>query len=250
MKRRKVGAKGLPWLTSDLIYKKRQVNFLNRKAKTINTTEAWTTYKKVKNHYNRQIKNTKHLYYQDKLNNNSGNLKPTNNRKPTNNKISEMKGENGEIIDEMQIPDAFNKYFVELGEKLASKIPRSSISPHSFLTDLYYPDTGLFNFQEIPENHVLNLLCGLDSKKATGIDGISSRILKLSANVIAPSLSLIFNQIISTGIFPNDWKIARITPIFKSDAKDKMTNYRPISVISIISKIAEKSIYDQIYYIN
>ena len=47
--------------------------------------------------------------------------------------------------------------------------------------------------------------------------------------------------------FPNDWKIARITPIFKSDAKDKMTNYRPISVISIISKIAEKSIHDQIY---
>ena len=254
VKRRKVGAKGLPWLTSDLIYKKRQVNFFNRKAKTINTTEAWTTYKKVKNHYNRQIKSTKRLYYQDKLHNNSGNLKKTwntlnelMNRKPTNNKISEMKGENGEIIDETQIPDAFNKYFVELGEKLASKIPRSSISPDSFLTDVYYPDTGLFNFQEIPENHVLNLLCGLDSKKATGIDGISSRILKLSANVIAPSLSLIFNQIISTGIFPNDWKIARITPIFKSDAKDKMTNYRPISVISIISKIAEKSIYDQIY---
>ena len=69
---------------------------------------------------------------------------------------------------------------------------------------------------------------------------LASRILKLSAKVIAPSLTIIFNQTILTGIFPNDWKIARITPIFKSDAKDKMTNYRPISVISIISKIAEK----------
>ena len=64
VKRRKVGAKGLPWLTTDLIYKKRHVNFLNRKAKTINTAEAWANYK-VENHYNRQIKNTKCSYYQD-----------------------------------------------------------------------------------------------------------------------------------------------------------------------------------------
>ena len=158
-----------------------------------------------------------------------------------------MKDENGETINETQVPDAFNRYFLELGEKLASKIPRSSISQDSFLTDVDYPDNGLSCFQEIPENHVLNLLCGLESKKATRIDGISSRILKLSANVIAPSLTMTFNQTILTGIFPNDWKIARITPFFKSDAKDKMTNYRPISVISIIFKIAEKSIHDQIY---
>ena len=62
------------------------------------------------------------------------------NRKPTNYKIPEMKDENGEIINETQAPDAFNKYFVELGEKLASKIPHSSISPDSFLTDVDYPD--------------------------------------------------------------------------------------------------------------
>ena len=126
------------------------------------------------------------------------------NRKPTNYKIPEMKDENGEIINETQVPDAFNKYFVELGEKVASKIPHSSISPDSFLTDVDYPDNGLSGFQEIPENHILNLSCGLESKKAAGIDGISPRILKLSAKVIAPSLTIIFNQTILTGIFPND----------------------------------------------
>ena len=76
------------------------------------------------------------------------------NRKPTNYKIPEMKDENAEIINETQVPDASNKYFVELGKKLASKIPRSSISPDSFLTDVDYPDNGLSGFQEIPENHV------------------------------------------------------------------------------------------------
>ena len=105
------------------------------------------------------------------------------NRKPTNYKIPEIKDENGEIINETQVSGAFNKYFVELGEKLASKIPRSSISPDSFLTDVDYPDNGLSSFQEIPENHVLNLLCGLESKKAAGIDGISSHVKTFSNTI-------------------------------------------------------------------
>jgi hypothetical protein len=158
------------------------------------------------------------------------------NRKLTNNKIPEMKDENGEVIDETLIPNAFNKCvcsFVELVGKLANKIPRSSILSDSFLSDVQHPVNGLPNFQQISENDVLKVLHGFGPNKASGIDGISSRILTFSAAVISPSLTSIFNQSILTGIFPNDWKIARITPIFKSEAKDEMTNYRPISVISV-----------------
>ena len=161
-----------------------------------------------------------------------------------------MKDENSEVIDKTLIPNAFNKYFVELGGNLVNKIPRSNILPDSFLSDVHHPVNGLPSFQEISENDVLKLLHGLGPNKASGIDGISSRVLKLSAAVISPSLTSIFNQSILTGIFPNDWKIARITPIFKSEAKDEMTNYRPISVISVVAKIAEKLIYNQIYNYN
>ena len=254
VKTRKVGAKRLPWLTTDLIHKKRHIKFLNRKARTTNTTDAWSVYKKTKNQYNRQIKDTKCMYYRAKLHSNADNLKQTwktlnelMNKKSNINKIPEIKDEKGEIIDEARIPDVFNKYFVELGEKLANKIPRSNILPDSFLSDVHHPTNGLSSFQEISENDVLKLLHGLGPKKASGVDGISSRILKISASVVSPSLTLIFNQSIVTGIFPNDWKIARITPIFKSEAKDEMTNYRPISVISVVAKIAEKLIHDQIY---
>ena len=122
----------------------------------------------------------------------------------------------------------------ELGGNLANKIPRSNILPDSFLSDVHHTVNGLPSFQEISENDVLKLLHGLGPNKASGIDGISSRILKLSAAVISPSLTSIFNQSILTGIFPNDWKIARITPIFKSEAKDEnndklQTNIRYIS---------------------
>jgi hypothetical protein len=83
------------------------------------------------------------------------------NRKSTNNKIPEIKDDNGEVIDETLIPNAFNKYIVELGGKLANRIPRSNFLPDSFLSDVHHPVNGLPSFQEISENDVLKLLHGL-----------------------------------------------------------------------------------------
>ena len=110
VKIRKVGAKRLPWLTTDLIHKKRHIKFLNRKARTTNTTDAWSVYKKAKNQYNRQIKDTKCTYYRAKLPSNAGNLKQTwktlnelMNKKSAINKIPVIKDEKGEIIHEARI---------------------------------------------------------------------------------------------------------------------------------------------------
>ncbi|CAB3995252.1 Hypothetical predicted protein [Paramuricea clavata] len=88
----------------------------------------------------------------------------------TNKKIPEMKDENGEVIDETLIPNAFNKYFVELGGKLANKIPQSNILPDRFPSDVHHPANGFPSFQEISENDVLTLLHGLGPNKASGID--------------------------------------------------------------------------------
>ena len=67
--------------------------------------------------------------------------------------------------------------------------------------------------------------------KADGLDGIPTSLLKLSFAFIASSLTRIFNLVISTGIIPNDWKSARVTPIYKADSKVDPANYRPISVL-------------------
>lgn len=104
-------------------------------------------------------------------------------RQSTNNKILEIKDENGEIIDETSIPDAFSRHFVELGRKFANEIPRLIILPaDSFLSDVHHLVNGFPGFQEISENDVLKLLYGLGPKKASGIDGISSHIIKISAS--------------------------------------------------------------------
>ena len=73
----------------------------------------------------------------------------------------------------------------------------------------------------------------------------------MAADVVAPSLTEIFSQSINTGIFPNDWKEARLPPLFKNGVKNDPNNYRPISVIPAVSKIFENIIFDQLYaYLN
>ena len=95
---------------------------------------------------------------------------------------------------------------------------------------------------------VLNILKKIDDKKATGLDKIPSKLLKTAACIIAPSLTAIFSKSILTGIYPSEWKTAKVTPVFKKGIKSDPNNYRPISVIPIVSKVFEKIVYNQLYH--
>ena len=76
-------------------------------------------------------------------------------------------------------------------------------------------------------------------------------MLKIAAGVLAPSLAFLFNQSISSGIVPTEWKLARVTAIFKKGKRQDVNNYRPISIIPAVAKVFEKITYDQFFrYLN
>ena len=86
----------------------------------------------------------------------------------------------------------------------------------------------------------------MDVSKATGTDLIGPRLLKLAAPYIAEEVTFICNQSISNSIFPNKWKEAKVTPLYKSGLLEEVNNYRLISILPVMSKVLEKHVHDSL----
>ena len=87
----------------------------------------------------------------------------------------------------------------------------------------------------------------MPAAKATGLDSISCKVLKLSAEIIAPHIVNICNTSIETAQFPRSWKKARVVPLYKSGDSNDVTNYRPISVLPVLSKLLKRHVYNHFY---
>ena len=85
------------------------------------------------------------------------------------------------------------------------------------------------------------------TSKSFGSDSISCYFLKLALPFIENSLACLFNTSLETSQFPDSWKLAKVTPIFKEGDKADKSNYRPISVLPVISRLFEKLAADQLY---
>ena len=78
------------------------------------------------------------------------------------------------------------------------------------------------------------MILNLNANKATGLDKILTKVLSLSADIIASSLTYVFNLSLETGVYIGDWKRARVIPIYKSEDRRKCENYSPISILPIV----------------
>ena len=93
----------------------------------------------------------------------------------------------------------------------------------------------------------MKLIKKLVNSKATGTFGIPNRALKDCAEHIAPSLTDLFNFSLETKVFPDDLKVGKVAPVYKSGDKDDLNNYRSISVLPIVAKVFETILYGQVY---
>ncbi|KAI8515451.1 hypothetical protein Bbelb_062640 [Branchiostoma belcheri] len=107
--------------------------------------------------------------------------------------------------------------------------------------------TSTFTFSPITVEFVTEQLSAVKIKKATGLDNIDNRLLKVGAQILAPSLTKLFNRSLDTGKFPTKWKQAKVLPIHKKGDKTSPSNYRPVSILPAISKILERAVHNQLY---
>ena len=106
------------------------------------------------------------------------------------------------------------------------------------------PSLNSFKFQQISDETIINIIDKLKSKNSQSHDGLSSKLLKLIKHETSKGITLIVNQSLNTGIFPDKLKCAKVIPNYKNGDNTKVDNYRPISILPTISK---RVIFDQLY---
>ena len=116
---------------------------------------------------------------------------------------------------QVDVAELLNNFFTEIGPNLSRNVENVETTHEEFL----HATDKEFVFEETTSAHIFSLLSKLCKSKATGLDNISAELLRECPDLIAASVTYIFNQSLLTGIFPDEWKSARVTPLYKNSGK-------------------------------
>lgn len=233
------------WCNDDLklLVKKRKVYYDLFKKHPTNVFYH-NSYKNINQEISQKIKTDKKTYYDDEFEKNLHNPRHTwgliNNiiyNKPKNNSSTAPKKiVYKDVVNEtpIAVSNALNDFFGNIGSDLASD--SGSTDDPVFVSN---NNTPLSTFKPVTISEIKNIINSLNSSSASGSDDISVKILKMSIDTISPILCKLINQSFNTGVFPDLLKLAKVIPIYKSGKKTDPGNYRPISILSNLSKIYE-----------
>ena len=238
-----------PYISADINAMIKEKNKLQKKF-AIRPIKYGESFRRARNIVTRTIRNAKSTYYKNKLEQYSGNCKKTWNvinsilHRQKNERLSNEFLVNNKIItNPKEIANRFNDFFVNIGHSLANRIDNSNVDFRSYLNNR---SEVLFTASPVTQDELLKVLSQLNDS-SPGCDNIPIKIIKEVAPAISRVLLHLCQTSFSTGIFPDDLKIAKITPIYKSDDKRLFSNHRPISVLPAFSKIIEKLMYNRLY---
>ena len=206
-------------------------------------------YKNFRNKNTALLRITEKQYYQEQIIENKNNLRKTwviikqviNKNK--NFKICDKftSGKNT-ITDPKTITNTFNNYFANVGATLASKIPDQGVD-----FSVYMPPANGCSLFLTPasENEVKRVIANLNDG-SPGKDGVTTKTLKTVSDAVATPITHLANLKLTQGLFSQDLKNALVCPIYKAKDPKVFSNYRPISLLSIFSKILERLMYDRL----
>ena len=247
VKTKRVKTKCLPeWFTSDITEMQKQRDKYKR-------LKQWDDYRISRNKVRQLIRQAKREHFSNEVDTckssaalwkhmrtiNKGDVSSTHNLP------GELVINNKSIFNSEQIASELNKFFATIAEKCkvsGSGVSRPNIDKIRNFVNSRVPNSINFNIPFKTTDEVTSYINRLDSSKATGLDGIGPRTLKLASNCISPSIATLINKSIITSQFPSQFKVAKIFPIFKSRSKTDPSNYRPISILPTISKIFENHV--------
>ena len=148
------------------------------------------------------------------------------------------------VDDSKQMANIFNNVFVNTAKKINENISRTGKSPLDYLS--FQSESSFFISPASPEE-IKVIINSLKIGKAVGPHSIPIYLLKIISEYIAVPLCDIVNESFSSGIFPDMMKLTKVMPLYKKNSPEVPSNYRPISLLSVFSKIVEKLMHERLY---
>ena len=228
------------WFTTEILQARRQRDFNKRK-------RNWVEYKRYRNMTKSLIRKAKQKHFSDTVTDHRDaktiwqHIRSVKNKDAGSlNILPDVLNIDDKIItNSHEIASQLNEYFATISKRLnnteSTSISDDILNINHFVRDKV-PVNVEFQISHITTSQVSEFINKLDPSKATGLDGVGPRILKLACDVLSPSIALLINKSLQTGQFPNKLKMAKVFPIFKSGNKTDPSNYRPISILPTCQK--------------
>ena len=163
------------------------------------------------------------------------------NKKRSSNFPNYIEFNNQLIIDRRMIVNKFNSYYVNIARDLNNSKSTEDFNDYRIFMKNRISDSIFL--EEIETNEIDTIIGNLNPNKSSDF---SPRILQFFRNQISPTLAVLFNKCMFSGIFPDVLKIAKVIPLYKSGTRSEVSNYRPISLLPVISKIFEKLLHKRL----
>lgn len=240
------------WITDEIKSKSQDLKNLFWLLKNTNTYENNQIYKENKKQYRKLLIRAKQIYFEKRIcnahNKTSASWKIVNKilgrtKSGAPHEIKLIRHNGGVITQEKEISDAFAEYFTTVAEDKLRRhygghlSDRCTVTEHGCLSVFLRPVT---------EAEMYKIILNLKNKKSTCTDNIPASAIKHASDILVPHLTYLANESLVNGKFPAILKCAKIVPVYKKGDTEDMQNYRPISILSVISKILEKVMYARI----
>jgi hypothetical protein len=233
------------FMTNGLLISRKTKNILHKTSIANPTVENLSKFKNFKTVYQRVLRAAKKLYFTSKIEQNAKSPKKTwetlneimgKSKKMDN--VDKINIEGNLESDPTEIANHFNRFFTAVGSQISDSVLPINKNPEDFIN--YGRDVPDLLLQNTTPEHIQKVIKNLQPKYSNDAQGVSTKMVKLIGKGISYPLAHIFNLSLRDGVFPNKLKLCRVIPIFKAGDPLECDNYRPISLLSSISKILEK----------
>lgn len=237
------------WYTSDLDKEGKELKNLYWLTTNLGDCNLNKLYKEKKKQYSKNIKKAKKEYFSNRINiatNSSREIWSLINEqlnRSAEGKVIKININNVTTANSQTIAEHFGSYFSNVAVEKMMEHFKNNISTEC--TGCPSIEHTIFLQPTTPEE-VIDIIRKLKNKPATGVDGISAKALKFSCEIIAVPLAHLINKCFEQGNFPEIFKIALVLPIFKKGDELDHENYRPISILCVISKVIERIVFNRI----